>query len=80
MKNILLSFLVVLWLPNGVAAFGIGLTPTTVEMSINPAEQKRQVIRVGNVNKQKSLALTVGLADWSLDETGQLQLFPPGRG
>ena len=59
-------------------AFGIGLSPTTIEMSIKPAQTRRQVIRVVNVNPKKSLTMTVGAADWSLDEHGKLALSPPG--
>ncbi|MEM8615788.1 MAG: hypothetical protein AAGF20_02530, partial [Pseudomonadota bacterium] len=63
-----------------VAAFGIGLQPTTVEMQIEPGERHRQVIHLGNVHTEDTIALTLGLADWSLDEAGQIELMPPGEG
>ncbi len=61
------------------SAFGIGLQPTTVEMDVQPGERKRQVITLANVHTEKTISLTLGLADWSLDETGQLELSPPGE-
>ncbi len=64
--------------PRTTLAFGIGLSPTTIEMSIKPAQTHRQVIRVVNVNPKRSLTMTVGTADWSLDENGKLTLSPPG--
>lgn len=60
-------------------AFGIGLQPTTVEMEVKPGERHRQVINIGNVHKEKTISLTLGLADWSLDENGQIELTPPGE-
>jgi len=60
-------------------AFGIGLQPTTVEMTIEPGERQRQVVNLGNVHTEKTISLTIGLADWTLDENGQIQLAPPGE-
>ncbi len=66
-------------LPTQMAsAFGIGLQPTTVEMQIEPGQRQRQVITIVNVHKEKPIALTLGLADWSLDENGQIVLAAPG--
>ena len=59
-------------------AFGIAISPTTVEMVVKPGSQHRQTITVQNVHKQKTLALTVGIADWILSEKGELELQPPG--
>ncbi|MEE9412845.1 MAG: hypothetical protein V3V22_07295 [Methylococcales bacterium] len=59
-------------------AFGIGISPTTVEMVVEPGSQHRQTITVQNVHKAKTLALTVGVADWTLSETGELELLAPG--
>lgn len=61
------------------SAFGIGLQPTTVEMTIEPGERQRQVVNLGNVHTEKTISLTIGLADWTLDENGQIQLAPPGE-
>ncbi|MEO1321788.1 MAG: hypothetical protein AAFV59_02150 [Pseudomonadota bacterium] len=60
------------------SSFGIGLQPTTVEMAIQPGERQRQVINIGNVHQEDSISLTLGLADWELDENGQIKLNPPG--
>jgi hypothetical protein len=61
------------------SAFGIGLQPTTVEMSVQPGDRQRQVVNLGNVHQEKTISLTLGLADWALDENGQIQLTPPGE-
>ena len=61
------------------AAFGIGVQPSTVEMTIKPGDRHRQVVTLGNVHKTKTISLTMGLADWSLDKNGQLILNPPGE-
>ena len=61
------------------SSFGIGLQPTTVEMSIQPGDRQRQVINLGNVHQEDTISLTLGLADWSLDENGQIALTPPGE-
>jgi P pilus assembly chaperone PapD len=61
------------------SSFGIGLQPTTVEMSIQPGERQRQVINIGNVHQEDAISLTLGLADWELDENGQISLNPPGE-
>lgn len=60
------------------SSFGIGLQPTTVEMSVQPGDRQRQVINLGNVHQEDTISLTLGLADWSLDDAGQIQLTPPG--
>lgn len=65
--------------PLAASAFGIGLQPTTVELEVEPGERQRQVINIGNVHKEDRIALTLGLADWSLDENGQIKLAPPGE-
>jgi P pilus assembly chaperone PapD len=61
------------------SAFGIGLQPTTVEMSMEPGDRQRQVVNLGNVHQEKTISLTLGLADWGLDENGQIKLAPPGE-
>ena len=60
-------------------AFGVGIQPSTVEMTIKPGDRHRQIVTVGNVHKTKTISMTMGLADWSLDKTGQLVLNPPGE-
>ena len=57
--------------------FGIGLQPTTVEIEVSPGERNRQVVNIANVHTEKTISLTLGLADWSLDDNGQIQLSPP---
>lgn len=59
-------------------SFGIGVQPSTVEMTIKPGDRQRQVVTVGNVHKSKTISLTMGLADWSLDDDGKLVLEAPG--
>lgn len=60
-------------------AFGVGVQPSTVEMTIKPGDRQRQVVTIGNVHKTKTISLTMGLADWSLDKDGKLILDPPGE-
>jgi len=60
-------------------AFGIGVQPSTVEMTVKPGDRHRQVITLGNVHKTKTISLTMGLADWTLDKSGKLSLSPPGE-
>ena len=61
------------------SAFGVGVQPSTVEMTVKPGDRQRQVITVGNVHKSKTISLTMGLADWSLDKNGKLILDAPGE-
>ena len=60
-------------------AFGIGLQPTTVEIEVLPGDRNRQVINIANVHTEKTISLTLGLADWGLDPKGQILLSPPGE-
>ncbi len=60
-------------------AFGIGVQPSTVEMTIKPGDRHRQIVTIGNVHKTKTISLTMGLADWTLDKDGKLSLSPPGE-
>ncbi|MEN0077908.1 MAG: hypothetical protein AAF753_02240 [Pseudomonadota bacterium] len=65
---------------NGAAfGFGIGIQPTTVEIELEPGEQRRQVITLGNVHQERTISLTIGLADWALTEDGQISLTAPGE-
>ena len=59
--------------------FGIGLQPSTVELSVEPAKTQRQIVTIGNVHTEKTIALTLSLADWTLDGAGQLVLDAPGE-
>lgn len=60
-------------------AFGVGVQPSTVEMTVKPGDRHRQVVTVGNVHKTKTISMTIGLADWTLNENGELALAPPGE-
>ena len=60
-------------------AFGVGVQPSTVEMTIKPGDRKRQIVTIGNVHKSKTISLTMGLADWSLNKDGKLVLAAPGE-
>ncbi len=66
------------WAPSAYA-FGIGVQPSTVEMTVKPGDRHRQIITIGNVHKTKTISMTMGLADWALDDGGQLTLSPPGE-
>jgi len=61
------------------AAFGVGVQPSTVEMTIKPGDRQRQVVTIGNVHKTKTISMTMALADWSLDDNGKLILDAPGE-
>ena len=37
------------------SSFGIGLQPTTVEMSVQPGDRQRQVINLGNVHQEDTI-------------------------
>jgi len=65
--------------PPLASAFGVGVQPSTVEMTIKPGDRQTQVVTIGNVHKTKTISMTIGLADWSLDKTGKLVLNPPGE-
>ncbi len=67
-----------IWVPKA-HAFGIGVQPSTVEMTVKPGDRHRQIITIGNVHKSKTISMTMGLADWTLDDSGQLALSPPGE-
>ena len=79
LKCLSLCFSALLILAAPAFGFGIGLQPTTVEMQLEPGERQRQVINIGNVHQEKTISLTIGLADWSLSEDGQIELAPPGE-
>jgi len=60
-------------------AFGVGVQPSTVEMTVKPGDRKTQIVTIGNVHTSKTISMTMGLADWSLDKNGKLALSPPGE-
>jgi hypothetical protein len=63
-------------IPNAEAT-GIGIQPANVELAANPGSTIRQTIKVGNLRTDKGQNFIVGIAEWSLDENGQLKLSPP---
>lgn len=65
--------------PSLASAFGVGVQPSTVEMTIKPGDRQRQIVTIGNVHKSKTITLTMGLADWTLDSNGELVLDAPGE-
>jgi len=77
-----ISRLVILccFLPIQAFAFGIGLTPSTVELEVIPGSHHRQILRVKNFNTDRPIKLTASIADWTLDETGKVQLLSPESG
>ncbi len=78
-RHAIIAALFACMLAGQASGFGIGLQPTTVEMEIEPGERQRQVVNIGNVHQERTISLTLGLADWSLDENGQIVLNPPGE-
>ena len=60
------------------SAIGIGLQPTTVEATLQPGERQRQAVNIVNVHQEKAISLTIGLADWTLDDNGEIVLAAPG--
>lgn len=65
--------------PFPALAFGIGLTPSTIEMDVKPGSHHRQVLNVKNFNRDKPIRLSVSIADWTIDESGQVELMPPSE-
>lgn len=65
--------------PFSVLAFGIGLTPSTIEMDVKPGSHHRQVLNVKNFNLDKPIRLSVSIADWTIDASGQVELLPPAE-
>lgn len=59
--------------------FEVDLQPTTIEMSADPGQRQRHVIRISNSDSQEPVSMTIGLADWTLDRDGQIKLVPPGE-
>lgn len=59
-------------------ALGLGLAPTRMELVVTPGTHLQKLVRVANFDEQKRIALTVSLADWSLDENGKVVISPPG--
>ena len=78
-RSYLVAFTAAIAMALPVHAFGIGLQPTTVEMDAEPGTRQRQVINIANVHQDQTISLTLGLADWSLDRNGQIDLQPPGE-
>lgn len=65
--------------PQIAKAFGVGVEPSTVEMTIKPGDRQRQRVTIGNVHKTKTISLTIGLADYTFDKDGQIVLSAPGE-
>ncbi|WP_300379478.1 hypothetical protein [Henriciella sp.] len=55
---------------------GPEIQPTSVELTAQPGETRRQVLTLTNTGEQEQ-ALTIGLADWTLSRDGALRLSPP---
>lgn len=58
-------------------ATGIGIQPANVELVVQPGSSIRRSIRVANLRTDKPQKFIVGVADWTLDDNGQLKLLPP---
>ena len=72
-----LLWLALLLSTTDVLAFGVGLSPTSNDVSTNSGEVKRQLIKVQNFNPDKSIRLTISATDWQIDDTGDFSLVPP---
>lgn len=59
-------------------ALGLGVSPSRLEVSVEPGSVQRHNINVGNFDRDNHLYLTLSLADWGLDEDGKLILSAPG--
>ncbi|MEO0882534.1 MAG: hypothetical protein AAFY34_07340 [Pseudomonadota bacterium] len=79
LSHLILIFAAIVGSALPASAFGIGLQPTTVEITVEPGDSNRQVVNIANVHQEKTISLTLGLADWDLDEAGQIRLSPPGE-
>jgi P pilus assembly chaperone PapD len=61
----------------GAFAFGLGIAPMTVELTLEPGRSQRTVLHVGNLDRERPLRLFVSAAGWSLDSDGELVLIDP---
>ncbi len=59
-------------------ALEIDLQPTTIEVPSEPGGRIQQVFTVSNRGGEDATGLTIGLADWTLAQDGDLKLLPPG--
>ena len=59
-------------------ALEIDLQPTTIEVPSEPGGRIQQVFTVSNRGGEDAIGLTIGLADWTLAQDGDLKLLPPG--
>ncbi|MCA8902717.1 MAG: hypothetical protein KDA53_15870 [Hyphomonas sp.] len=51
-------------------ALGLNLQPATVEIELQTGSEATRLVTITNTGRKDSLSLTLGVADWSLDETG----------
>jgi len=58
-------------------ATGVGIQPANVELVVKPGATVRRTIKLANLRTDKAQQFIVGVADWSLDDNGQLKLLPP---
>ncbi|MEO8102396.1 MAG: hypothetical protein ABI790_07715 [Betaproteobacteria bacterium] len=58
-------------------ATGVGIQPANVELIVKPGSSVRRTIKLANLRTDKSQQFIVGLADWTLDDNGQLKLIAP---
>lgn len=75
-----IGYLLGIWLlclPPVVVGLGIGVMPNRLELAVKPGTMQRKVINVANLDRAKPIRLTVGLADWRLNEVGGLMLEAP---
>ena len=55
----------------------VDIQPTSVEIPAQAGARHRQMLTITNTSTGEALALTLGLADWSMHRNGQLALSAP---
>lgn len=76
MKKIIMGFLACL-LSVSALAFGLGVSPTYSELTVEPGKIYRQKITVANMGTGNPLSIVVGLASWNIDDNGKMVLSQP---
>ncbi len=76
----ILAFIGCLSAPMPASATGVGIQPANVELVVQPGSSVRRSIKLANLRTDRSQQFVVGLADWDLDDNGQLKLAPPSAG
>lgn len=76
MKKLITGFLAFL-VSASAFAFGLGVSPTYSELTVEPGKIYRQKITVANMGTGNPLSIVVGLASWNIDDNGKMVLSQP---